>query len=137
MVRSGEAKTVFRMTVREIKKTFRRFFAIFAMAALGAGVFAGIRMTAPDFVNTVDEFYQASQVYDYRLTSSLNWDDTSIEEIGKMDRVQAAEGLWQADILIDVPGQEAPPAYRVHSLTGKVNKVSLTEGELPAFRPVR
>ena len=131
MVKSGEAKTVLRMTVREIKKTFRRFFAIFVMAALGAGVFAGIHMAAPDFVNTVNEFYQESQVYDYRLTSSLSWDDTSIEEISKMERVLAAEGVWQADILIDVPGMEVPPVYRVHSLPGRVNKVSLTEGQLP------
>lgn len=119
------------MTAREIRQTFRRFLALFMMAALGTGVFAGIHMAMPDFVNTVNQFYQKSEVYDYRMTSSLGWDETSMEEIRGRERVQSAEGVWQQDALFDIPGEETPRAYRVHSLTTQVNKVSLTKGQLP------
>lgn len=131
MVNKGEAKTVLRMTVREIRRTFRRFFAIFAMAAIGAGLFAGMTLAKRDFVDTIDTFYQESQVYDYRLTSSLEWDETSIENIRQTDGVEAVEGVWQDDIYIDNPATGKPRVYRVHSLTHVVNKVVLEDGRLP------
>ena len=39
---------------REFRKTGARFFAIFAIVALGAGFFAGLSATSPDMRLTCD-----------------------------------------------------------------------------------
>ena len=70
-----------RTTVREIRHSFGRFFAIFAIIALGVGFFSGVRITTPTMVNTVNEFLRERQFFDYRLISSIGWDEESVGDI--------------------------------------------------------
>ena len=47
-------KQTAKLTIREIKGSFGRYMAIFAIIALGAGLFVGLRMSKPDFIKTYD-----------------------------------------------------------------------------------
>ena len=43
-----------KLTLREIKNSLGRYMAIFAIIALGAGLFVGLRRSRPDFSETYD-----------------------------------------------------------------------------------
>ena len=124
-------KNILRLiTAREIRRTPGRFFAIFAIIALSVGFFCGLRITTPVMVHTVDTFYQESQLFDYRLLSSLGWSEKEVENIRAKEEVRAAEGAWQYDVLVE-KGESEAEAYRVHSLTENVNTIRVLKGRLP------
>ena len=70
-----------KMTLREIKSSFGRFFAVLAIIAIGTGFFSGVRITTPVMVHTVDQYYRDNQLYDYRALSTIGWEK---EEVGKL-----------------------------------------------------
>ena len=43
---------LFKDIIREIKRTKSRFFSIFAIIALGAGFFSGLKAACPDMLAT-------------------------------------------------------------------------------------
>ena len=131
MRRKNKRNSILRlMTAREIRKTFGRFFAIFAIIALGSGFFAGLRSTTPLMIRTVDRFWRDSQLYDYRILASYGWKEKEVEAFRKRAEVRAAEGAWQYDVLIEnEDGSSA--VYKVHSMTEELNGIRLTEGRLP------
>lgn len=123
-------KTLRKSTIREIRQTFGRFFAIFAIIALGVGFFSGVRITTPAMVHTVDVFLQESQFYDYRLLSTLGWEEKDVDEIRKLDDVRYAEGAYTADVLYEnEAGDEI--VLKTHSLPENINGIELVKGHLP------
>ena len=115
-------------TLREIKGTFGRFFAIMAIIALGVGFFTGVRITTPAMVNTVSGFMNEKQFYDYRLLSSLGWQEDDIEDFRSRPDVRSAEGAYSLDILT---AGEREHVLRAHSLTKDINGIRLTKGRMP------
>ena len=89
----GKRSVLNRITVREVRKTFGRFFAIFAIIALGAGFFSGLRITSPTLVNSMDKFYQKTRFFDYRLVSDQAWDEESVSRIQE-PREHIREMCW-------------------------------------------
>ncbi|MDE7094127.1 MAG: hypothetical protein K2O52_04375 [Oscillospiraceae bacterium] len=73
-------RAMHKTTLREIKGSFGRFFAILAIIALGVGFFTGVRITTPAMVNTVNQFWQDYQFYDYRLLSTLGSEEQDVQE---------------------------------------------------------
>ena len=117
-------------TLREIKQTFGRFFAIFAIIALGVGFFSGVRITTPAMVHTVDTFLQENQFYDYRLISTLGWEEEDVESFLNRDDVRYAEGAYTADILyINEDADEL--VLKTHSMPDNINGIELVKGHFP------
>ena len=52
-------------TVREIKESFGRFFAIFAIIALGVGFFSGVKITKQTMVNTINQYLKEKNFFDF------------------------------------------------------------------------
>ena len=123
-------KVLNRITVREIRQSFGRFFAIFAIIALGSGFFSGLRISSPIFVDTMDGFYRDAAFSDYRLISTVGWDEKSLDELRKRDDVRAAEGARQYDVLVENKSGDML-VYKVHSLTKELNHVRLVKGRMP------
>ena len=48
-------KALLKDSVKEIRKTYKRFLSILLMSLLGVGFFAGIRATSPDMRKTIDK----------------------------------------------------------------------------------
>ena len=59
-------------TFREIKASFGRFMAIFAIIALGVGFFAGLKVTKEGMTATVKDYLHRYSFYDFRLLSTLD-----------------------------------------------------------------
>ena len=114
--------------LREIRGTFGRFFAIMAIIALGVGFFTGVRIVTPAMVNTVNEFLDENQFYDYRLLSTIGWEEEDVEDFKSRPEVRYAEGSYTLDILT---AGSREYVLRAHSLTDNINGIRLKEGRLP------
>ncbi|MCM1044977.1 MAG: FtsX-like permease family protein [Candidatus Gastranaerophilales bacterium] len=117
-------------TVREIRQSFGRFFAIMAIIALGVGLFAGLKVSKTAMVLTGEAYFERTQFYDYRLISTLGYEEEDVAFLRQQENVRAAEGALTFDVLYeDVSGKEG--VVKVHSLTQDVNQVQLLEGRMP------
>ena len=123
-------KMLRRTTLREIRGSMGRFLAILAIVALGVGFFCGVRITTPAMVNTMDRFWQEKQLYDYRLISTLGWEEDDVARFAAAEGVRDAEGSHTLDLLChDKADNEF--VLKAHSITKAVNLLTLTEGRMP------
>ncbi len=123
-------KMLQKTTFREIRGTFGRFFAILAIIALGVGFFTGVRITTPAMVHAVNTFLQGKQFYDYRLVSTLGWEEEDVEAFQQQEDVRYAEGANTADVLF-LDEEENEIVLKVHSLPENINQIQLEEGRMP------
>ena len=117
-------------TLREIKGSFGRYMAIMAIAALGVGLFAGLRVTTPVMLRAGDEYIKDQALYDYRLMNTLGFEQEDVDAILQDDDVLAAEGSYYADFLCNT-GNGQVYVIKAHALTEDVNKLDVLEGRLP------
>ena len=87
-------------TLREIKGSFGRWFAILAIVALGVGFFSGLKVCKDAFTKTGDEYLSAHSFFDFQLISTLGLESEDVETIAAVDGVKYAEGSYSADVLI-------------------------------------
>ena len=79
-------------TLREIKSSLGRFLAILAIIALGVGFFGGLKVTKPSMIRTLDEYLNEQKFYDYRLLSSIGFEDEDIDRLqDELQRISAAD----------------------------------------------
>ena len=117
-------------TVREIRNSFGRYFAILAIVALGVGLFAGLKMATPNMRATANDYFEKLQLFDYRMLSTLGFRDEDVEAVREQADVRSASGSVSLDIAyIDEAGNES--VMKVHSVTGDINGLSLIAGKMP------
>ncbi len=117
-------------TLREIRQSLGRYLAIFAIVALGVGFFAGLKITKTVMVESADAYLEENQLYDYRLLSTLGFEEEDVEAFRAKEDVRAAEGAVDADILY-VNGQGNEDVIKAHSLLKNINGLKVTAGRLP------
>lgn len=78
-------------TLREIRQSLGRYLAIFAIVALGVGFFAGLKITKTVMVESADAYLEENQLYDYRLLSTLGFEEEDVEAFRTKEDVRAAE----------------------------------------------
>ncbi|MBD5461208.1 MAG: FtsX-like permease family protein, partial [Lachnospiraceae bacterium] len=117
-------------TLREIKQSLGRYLAIMAIVALGVGFFAGLKATKPAMVATTQKYLEELQFYDYRLLSTLGFEQEDVDFFASREGIRAAEGSVSLDIVyVNDAGNES--VLKMHSLTEKVNGIYLTAGRMP------
>lgn len=119
-----------RTTLRDIRNSLGRFFAILAITALGVGFFCGVRITTPAMVHTVNSFLQETQFYDYRLISSLGWEDEDVEALQNQENVRYAEGSVSFDAVYCI-GDDWEGVFKTYTLPTHINTLVLREGRMP------
>ena len=107
-----------------------RYIAIIAIIALGVGFFAGLRVTKTAMVKTADTNVNDHGLFDYRLVSTVGYDEDDVAAFAELDGVRAAEGSFSADFLAQTMSGDI--VLRAHSITGTVNTLSLVSGRQPA-----
>ncbi len=122
---------------RSIAHSWGRFWAIFAIVALGAGFYAGLRGTAPDMRATADAYFDDTNMMDIRLLSAFGFSQEDVEAIREVPGIEGIMAGHTADVLSVIEGKEQ--AIRVHSLPQDtseenddyINRPVLVEGRLP------
>ena len=119
-----------RTTLREIRQSFGRFFAIFAIIALGVGFFAGLKNATPTMTKTVNSFLSEKQLYDYRLISTIGWSSQEVNIFKQLPDVRYAEGSYSYDIIYNYNSKEEM-ILKTHSITQNINDIVLEKGRMP------
>lgn len=117
-------------TFREIKSSFGRFMAIFAIIALGVGFFAGLKVTKKAMMSTVRNYLDVHAFYDFKLLSTMGFEQKDVDDFLKEPDVEAAEGSLSFDILYRLEDGNQGVA-KTHSITGQVNTLKLVAGRMP------
>ena len=118
-------------TLREIKQSLGRYLAILGIVALGVGFFAGIKVTKPAMIKTADAYFSDTYLYDFRLISTLGFDDKNLENIRGRNDVKSVQGAYSFDILCQSAGDGNVNVIKAHSITDGVNELKVLHGRLP------
>lgn len=119
-----------KIVLREIKRSFTRYLAIFAIIALGVGFFDGLQVSREAMVDTADTYLREVNLYDFHYLSTLGFDDASLSYIQKQKDVRDAEAFISSDALFDI-GAEKDLVFYTSSLPSKINQVRILKGEMP------
>lgn len=128
-------KSLIKNTFREIRNSKARFISIMAIIALGVGFFSGIKATVPSMYNLAETYYSEQNLMDYRLVSTVGFDEDDIEAISKVKGVTSVMPSYYCDVL--KTAESGGDAVRVIALpTGYENNEALNtlvikEGRLP------
>lgn len=122
-------------TFREIKNSKARFISIMAIIALGVGFFAGIKATVPSMYHLAETYYDEQSLMDYRLVSTVGFDEEDIAAISSTDGVTGVVPSYFCDVQTASKNNgevvrviALPTTYKDNSL---LNKLVVKEGRLP------
>lgn len=121
---------MWKSTRREIKQSFGRFLAIFAITALGVSLFSGLKVIRPAMVETTEQYFKEKEFYDYRLLSTLGFQPEEVSFLEKQEGVRAAEGAVSLDVLCG-EAEGTPRVFQISSLPETISKVELKAGRMP------
>jgi len=130
-------KALIQDTLKEIKATFGRFVAIFAIVALGVGFLAGLNATPEDMKQTADDYFDAQNLMDLRLLSTMGFTQEDVDELRQQPGVRAVMPTYSTDALIE--GKNGQQVAMLHGLPfgadeggeDVMNRPVLIEGRLP------
>lgn len=145
-------KTLIKDTARTVKKSFPRFVSIIAIVALGISVFAGMKATAPDMIETAQQYYSDTNLMDLCVQSTIGLEDADIAAISAVSGVESVMPVKTVDGLLTVNGERLSDidgsAYTVRvmsldinnayaneqygeNIPGYMNRVTLLDGRWP------
>lgn len=122
-------------TFREIKNTKARFISIMMIVALGVGFFAGVKSTSPSMERMAVDYYSGTNLMDFRLVSTLGFDEDDVIAIGNTDGVKDVMPSYFLDVAENSGGTgstirllSAPTAYKDNN---EISSPIVIEGRLP------
>ena len=80
-------KMLYKDAFREIKKSFGRFFSIFAISALGVAFFAGVTSSSDAMKYNADLYFDHTNYQDFHLLSTIGFTEEDAKELAKMSDV--------------------------------------------------
>jgi putative ABC transport system permease protein len=114
---------------REIKETIGRYIALVLIIALGVGFFSGLKVTDPSMRQAMQQYFKDTSFYDYRLISTLGFEEEDVEYVAENVSARAVEGSVSFDVLADYA--DSSHAIKAISIPTNVNTIVLESGRLP------
>ena len=122
-------KSLLKDSVRQIKNTFKRFLSILLIVLLGVGFFAGMQATSPDMKEAVDEYFDAQNMMDIEVISTLGLTDEDINALKNVEGVSQVNPAYSFDASINA--DEKDIVVKIESIPEDINKIILLDGKLP------
>lgn len=129
-------RALIKNTIREIWDTKARFFSIMAIIALGVGFFSGIKATSPSMYRLAEDYYNETNLMDFRLVSTTGFSEDDIKAVSDVSGVESVMPSYFCDVMTRAEdGGEvlrliaAPKAYGKNR---ELNTIAVKEG-----RPVK
>lgn len=134
MIKKTYRKNIF----REVTSTLNRFIAIFAITALGAGFFAGLKATGGDMRNTGDVYFAEQKLMDFQLLSTFGFTDEDITALRELPEVDHVMPTYSLDLLM-TSNENTAETVKIFALPDDtnasnpdyLNQVVLKDGRLP------
>ncbi len=121
---------LWKSTFREIKQSFGRFMAIFAITALGVSLFSGLKVIHPAMVKTTDGYFKEKEFYNYRVLSNLGFEQEDLEYLANQEDVRTAEGIVTFDMLCSLE-DESENVVKIYNVPESINDIELLYGHMP------
>lgn len=115
---------IFKNSFRKIWKSKGRFLSLILIVFLGTSFFAGVRETASDMIKTLDNYYDETNLYDFKIVSTMGLTDDDIASLEDIKGIKEVEGTYSFDTLID------GNAVKVSALSD-ISKPTLIDGRMP------
>lgn len=113
----------------EIKKSLGRFLSILFIVAIGVAFFSGIRSAEPDMKVTGDAYFDAGNLMDIKVISTLGLTEDDIAAIQKVDGVADVTPGYMTDVLCT--DHDSQKVLHAASILPDMNKLTVSEGRLP------
>lgn len=84
--------------VRTIRGDKRRFFSIMIITMLGVMMFSGLKAACVDLRQSADRYFDAQNLHDIEILSTLGLTQEDVEALGALDGVKSAVGTMQEDV---------------------------------------
>lgn len=115
---------------RTVVKSRKRFVSILVICALGVTMVTGLRASCVDLRQTADAFYDAQQLYDLKVQSTLGLTADDVAALSAVDGVERAEGAWEETTYTELGDARASVDVKALSETG-MNQPVVHDGRLP------
>ncbi|HIT37708.1 MAG TPA: FtsX-like permease family protein [Candidatus Onthousia faecipullorum] len=115
---------IFKNSFRKIWKSKGRFLSLILIVILGTSFFAGVRETATDMIRTLDNYYDETNLYDFKIVSTMGLTLDDISSLKDIKGIKEVLGSYSFDTLID------GNAVKVSALSD-ISKVTLIDGKMP------
>ena len=117
------------MSLREIKKSQKRFFSLCVLSILGVSFFVGMKLSGPTMLETLDKYYDDNKIYDLKIISTLGLEDEDIHEIQKLNNKYIVVGSHTKDAIFNDGKHES--VLRMHEINNNINNILIIEGRMP------
>lgn len=125
-------KMLYKDAFREIKKSFGRFFSIFAISALGVAFFAGVTSSSDAMKYNADLYFDHTNYQDFHLLSTIGFTEEDAKELAKMSDVDQVLKVKSFDVLSTVKASEYVfKVFPIPEEKNSVNKITLVTGRMP------
>lgn len=112
-------------SIIKIRKQLGRFLSLILIVALGSAFFAGVRETSSDMIKTLDEYYDETNLLDFRIVSTMGLTNDDLNAIKELENTYIVEENYSYETVID------GDATKIYGITDKINNIILTSGNLP------
>ena len=117
--------------LREIKGSKNRFFSIFAIIALGAGFFAGLKVTCPDMMFSQNKYVTEQNLMDIRLVSTYGFSEEDISAIAETEGIRDLYPTYSKDVFVEDNTGNGTVAKLMAFPDSGVNTPVIVEGRFP------
>ena len=132
-------RTMFKDLIREIRNSFSRFMAVFAIVLLGVAFYAGVSASPGNMRHTAELYFDGYRLQDLRLVSSIGFNDDDAAFIRKTPGVRGVYASRTVDVLAKREGGDAEYVVSVSSFPidtspdneDYINRFRIAEGRLP------
>ena len=120
-------KKLLKETIVCMVKTSKRFISILVIVLLGVGFFAGIRAVAPDMKNTLDDYYEKTNMYDIYIASNYGIREDIIDKLQKKYDIEA---VYNFDT-ITTKKEDYATKIISYDKNNQINTPKLVKGKMP------
>lgn len=131
-------KLLLKNSFREIKSSFGRFAALFAIVAIGVAFFAGLVATAPDMRYSTDAYYDEYNLMDVRILSNVGFTKEDVEAIRDIGSIEGLFATYSVDVVSVNEGRQdtirimgMPDDKLTSDNKDYINRLRIKEGRLP------
>ena len=141
--RRREGAAFWKNVRRSFEGTISRWLAVFAIIALGGGVFAGLQSVSPDMYRSADALYDGTNFMHLRVTSTMGLTDEDAQALRQVPGVRAAQpqiitegsildnGTAHASAILSLDLNQAGLEQPGDVDRGQINRPTVVEGRLP------
>lgn len=122
-------KKLFSKLIVDIKKSLGQYLAIIIISMIGVMLLSGMNVVHLSLSNTVEKYYNDSNLADITVNYNVGIDDDGIKKLSKIRDVKKIEGR----LIMNAQSAENDSSFLLHTVSKDtdINKVVLEKGELP------